>query len=194
MRGKVFGRVRCYRAVGITPAYAGKRTSSRPTVVQLRDHPRVCGEKNCGSKLAFRTIGSPPRVRGKAEAFKALLVAAGITPACAGKSRSVQGPAGSCGDHPRVCGEKSLKGVTLTAPAGSPPRVRGKVVDRFSYAVAFGITPAYAGKSCWCFCWSAGCWDHPRVCGEKFWFTFVVNYSQGSPPRVRGKGRFHSSG
>ena len=46
VRGKVFGRVRCYRAVGITPAYAGKRTSSRPTVVQLRDHPRVCGEKH----------------------------------------------------------------------------------------------------------------------------------------------------
>ena len=116
-----------------------------------------------------------------------------ITPACAGKSRSVQGPAGSCGDHPRVCGEKSLKGVTLTAPAGSPPRVRGKVVDRFSYAVAFGITPAYAGKSCWCFCWSAGCWDHPRVCGEKCGTASNTSWVRGSPPRMRGKASWPTS-
>ena len=50
-------------------------------------------------------------------------------------------------DHPRVCGEKSLNGVTLTAPGGSPPRMRGKAIMKRWHAVAVGITPAYAGKS-----------------------------------------------
>ena len=31
--------------VGITPAYAGKRLSSLVILMNLRDHPRVCGEK-----------------------------------------------------------------------------------------------------------------------------------------------------
>ena len=58
----------------------------------------------------------------------------------------------------------------------------------------FFVSPAYAGKRAAANFHLGTTRDHPRVCGEKFWFTFVVNYSQGSPPRVRGKGRFHSSG
>ena len=70
-------------------------------------------------------------------------------------------------DHPRVCGEKSLKGVTLTAPVGSPPRVRGKELADCKCGRTGGITPACAGKSDLWRITAAGCWDHPRVCGEK---------------------------
>ena len=35
----------------ITPAYAGKRRSSRPKRRLTRDHPRVCGEKNESAPL-----------------------------------------------------------------------------------------------------------------------------------------------
>ena len=45
MRGKAalaFFRVLCYR---ITPAYAGKRRTTRTSGARYRDHPRVCGEK-----------------------------------------------------------------------------------------------------------------------------------------------------
>ena len=45
VRGKVFGRVRCYRAVGITPAYAGKSALRAGCHPSRWDHPRVCGEK-----------------------------------------------------------------------------------------------------------------------------------------------------
>ena len=31
--------------IGITPAYAGKRSASRGHVEAVRDHPRLCGEK-----------------------------------------------------------------------------------------------------------------------------------------------------
>ena len=45
MRGKV--EIHCCRVfdVGITPAYAGKSSSSIRVVQSSRDHPRVCGEK-----------------------------------------------------------------------------------------------------------------------------------------------------
>ena len=70
--------------------------------------------------------GSPPHARGKDTYATDLQTAGGITPACAGKSRT-----GSthdrCGrDHPRVRGEKlELKGTTC-GESGSPPRARGK--------------------------------------------------------------------
>ena len=45
MRGKVVGSEELPGVVGITPAYAGKREVSTSTLLHLRDHPRVCGEK-----------------------------------------------------------------------------------------------------------------------------------------------------
>ena len=30
-------------------------------------------------------------------------------------------------------------------------------------------------------------WDHPRVCGEKFFEVGEIPHWVGSPPRVRGK-------
>ena len=65
----------------------------------------------CGEKLhlifATRKIpGSPPRVRGKAGVFAMKERDIRITPACAGKSVTVQEQACPIWDHPRVCGEK----------------------------------------------------------------------------------------
>ena len=96
----------------------------------------------------------------------------GITPAYAGKSLAGRCPA--------------------PAGLGSPPRMRGKVHVRPTRSLQRGITPAYAGKR---LCrmqarWSAG--DHPRVCGEKGIQGTVGSFSQGSPPRMRGKGASHA--
>ena len=45
MRGKVHS-VTLYRDhVGITPAYAGKSERKAKAIAELRDHPRLCGEK-----------------------------------------------------------------------------------------------------------------------------------------------------
>ena len=65
VRGKVPGICEDLERVGITPACAGKRTAGQSLLCGQWDHPRMCGEKNCGSKLALRTMGSPPHVRGK---------------------------------------------------------------------------------------------------------------------------------
>ena len=75
-------------------------------------------------------------------------------------------------------------------PLRSPPRVWGKVRLMGSALPVTGITPACAGKS------NAGLQmpvvarDHPRVCGEKSAFTITGTCDPGSPPRMRGKGRF----
>ena len=45
MRGKVTLRLRKFVPDGITPAYAGKSDGGLQLDRDLRDHPRVCGEK-----------------------------------------------------------------------------------------------------------------------------------------------------
>ena len=70
----------------------------------------------------------------------------GITPACAGKSASHGCGSRGWRDHPRVCGEKCYNGVVKIFSRGSPPRMRGKVLQWCREDFFSGITPAYAGK------------------------------------------------
>ena len=47
VRGKVTPHHRVANDRGITPACAGKRRTTRTSGARYRDHPRVCGEKEC---------------------------------------------------------------------------------------------------------------------------------------------------
>ena len=86
MRGKDFATLTYDDEAGITPAYAGKRFLLFLVAFLIRDHPRVCGEKN-QLRLAFQVQkGSPPRMRGKAQTASLEGFQPGITPAYAGKS------------------------------------------------------------------------------------------------------------
>ena len=172
---------------GITPACAGKSLLSEAWNCKARDHPRVCGEKTEQDVLHYIKKGSPPRVRGKASEFEPAGVGDGITPACAGKSRTGGRPVFTDGDHPRVCGEKFSALHMVLVVAGSPPRVRGKDCFHRHLNRDTRITPACAGKSVplyWIVCVP---WDHPRVCGEKESIQGTYIWLIGSPPRVRGK-------
>ena len=138
VRGK--GQAACEIVVelGITPAYAGKRSYG-------------CGTEQCGRDHPLTII----RVHH------------GITPAYAGKSAG-SGHGGLCfWDHPRVCGEKTEYRALVTAHQGSPPRMRGKVFIGQVCIAPKGITPACAGKSLRPDNNPSTSWDHPRVCGEK---------------------------
>ena len=173
---------------GITPACAGKRLTEIANELNLRDHPRVCGEKEM---LAFRAQawwGSPPRVRGKAQLFGFGFYYCGITPACAGKSLVRFKNGQITRDHPRVCGEKWLNFSRCSFIMGSPPRVRGKGFCSSALTSFFGITPACAGKRVSPLSRNRGHGDHPRVCGEKLAMLDEIYHAMGSPPRVRGKG------
>ena len=86
MRGKAFLREVRRCAVGITPAYAGKRGPQRHRTYKNRDHPRVCGEKLYCFEGLRALRGSPPRMRGKVCLLSLLGIHTRITPAYAGKS------------------------------------------------------------------------------------------------------------
>ena len=126
MRGKVSAFRSASVAVGITPAYAGKRCAAISTMKPAWDHPRVCGEKFIGHMQHRGELGSPPRMRGKACIYYCACLPPRITPAYAGKRRASQMSLRAERDHPRVCGEKgSLVRLSLCG-WGSPPRMRGK--------------------------------------------------------------------
>ena len=86
-------------------------------------------------------------MRGKGDSVVFLFVLRRITPAYAGKSRSVV--------------------LMSTCTKGSPPRMRGKVKKPSLGSHPKRITPAYAGKRLPRSAFSAAVKDHPRVCGEK---------------------------
>ena len=86
-------------------------------------------------------------MRGKERIRKCLNAPVGITPAYAGKRKQPVGTKKKYGDHPRVCGEKLTTFDSGKLIPGSPPRMRGKVVQTVRKEEARGITPAYAGKS-----------------------------------------------
>ena len=88
MRGKAFAPSGILTMTRIPPAYAGKRVLAAGHTPVVRDHPRLCGEKNV----------EPKRTDQK---FR-------ITPAYAGKRCGVLSKKAMTKDHPRLCGEKSV--------------------------------------------------------------------------------------
>ena len=153
----------------------------------MKAHPRGCGEKKLPTPQDGSRMGSPPRVRGKADFNFSVVCHGGITPAGAGKSSTNAVPSQYTRDHPRGCGEKAALCTVVRMSIGSPPRVRGKDPQIGVEAKAERITPAGAGKS---FDVKFNCKphrDHPRGCGEKAAHAGRHNDQNGSPPRVRGK-------
>ena len=69
----------------ITPACAGKSYTRTCYAYNVRDHPRVCGEKCQPGPRSPGWAGSPPRVRGKGHTAGMWAQGSRITPACAGK-------------------------------------------------------------------------------------------------------------
>ena len=85
MRGKEFYQPYEKAAVGITPAYAGKRCYNQIPCPHSRDHPRLCGEKYTIREHLSSVLGSPPPMRGKVSFTLAADIRRRITPAYAGK-------------------------------------------------------------------------------------------------------------
>ena len=85
-------------------------------------------------------------MRGKVSKHKSRAKAMGITPAYAGKRKYKKHTNDHAKDHPRLCGEKSLRSAGRTSQAGSPPPMRGKDEMNLGGADNGRITPAYAGK------------------------------------------------
>ena len=147
MRGKVLDDPKQAAPPRITPAYAGKSPAPCSQAVDLRDHPRICGEKLFHPQIRLRYGGSPPHMRGKVGSTSPMIIPVRITPAYAGKRAYLCWCWCNGWDHPRICGEKVLKQPLEKLVLGSPPHMRGKVNGTRTPNQAVRITPAYAGKS-----------------------------------------------
>ena len=171
----------------IIPAGAGKSPPSRSRRSGCRDHPRGCGEKSSIFRSSYSTLGSSPRVRGKARLAEAGVPEDGIIPAGAGKRYTYRKVSKNGPDHPRGCGEKRRARVAVCGCGGSSPRVRGKENTQMDGGVEDGIIPAGAGKSRRRHRRPTRHRDHPRGCGEKAAGFGDGGGGGGSSPRVRGK-------
>ena len=126
-------------------------------------------------------------MRGKGfHSFTSCLISR-ITPAYAGKSIIHPKQPLVKWDHPRLCGEKSCACGCPTLFSGSPPPMRGKVVEGVKNLPYNGITPAYAGKRPVLPDSKNDIEDHPRLCGEKLLEQDIYDTNTGSPPPMRGK-------
>ena len=88
---------------------------------------------------------------------------------------------------PHRRGEKRKSLLALGFQAGSPLRVRGKILSYPGRNSAPRITPASAGKRQARSCGSREPRDHPRGYREKIRPQSISSRNTGSPPRVRGK-------
>ena len=129
MRGKVTWQRCAVPYNRITPAHAGKRLFAIICEKASKDHPRTCGEK--AMQIFDRSVlrGSPPHMRGKATVTVEIDSKSRITPAHAGKSLHLSNRFRHLPDHPRTCGEKKVGDLITGYPAGSPPHMRGKVIN-----------------------------------------------------------------
>ena len=108
----------------------GKAPAHTAVAVAPRDHPRLCGEKENGKTRRKNLRGSPPPMRGKGLYRFNDVIPDRITPAYAGKSAGNIDLASASEDHPRLCGEKTLKYSKPSLFAGSPPPMRGKATGK----------------------------------------------------------------
>ena len=147
MRGKQCLQCAAGYVIRITPADAGKTFGTRNCGRSAQDHPRGCGENDSTALKAEADAGSPPRMRGKPYRMRAYRECTRITPADAGKTCRKQQPNRPGQDHPRGCGENTLRYNRKNTLAGSPPRMRGKLSLYAASGAVARITPADAGKT-----------------------------------------------
>ena len=98
--------------VRITPACAGKTHYGQFIFNETRDHPRMRGEDKRLKHVPMSGRGSPPHARGRRARIFSVPEVTWITPACAGKTPSLPGPAGEA--------------------VGSPPHARGRRCHAYS--------------------------------------------------------------
>ena len=83
--------------------------------------------------------------------------------------------------------EKAADTCVYYSITGSPPHGRGKESSLQASLPTGRITPAWAGKSLFCFTAAVPIQDHPRMGGEKWITSSPAPMPRGSPPHGRGK-------
>ena len=176
----------------IIPAWAGNAVDGGETHVLSTDHPRVGGERARSRQWTWTQSGSSPRGRGTRVLAHRRGRRVRIIPAWAGNASLAAGRLSGPPDHPRVGGERTVRGVSWTVPPGSSPRGRGTLFTGTRHYPTRRIIPAWAGNA------RSRCGgirrqpDHPRVGGERLNGQTIRARIDGSSPRGRGTLRPHA--
>src|SRR5699024_3479690 len=107
----------------------------------------MCGKDQSLEVIVSIWVGSPPHVRERLCLHSLSVLYSGITPACAGKTKSISDHVSARKDHPRMCGKDIEKEKINGIDLGSPPHVRERLIKSLNLPEATGITPACAGKT-----------------------------------------------
>ena len=86
MRGKRLATTSALTSGRIIPAHAGQTSRYHLSPHLGTDHPRACGANNVKSRQLARGFGSSPRMRGKLDRFRRVIVVFRIIPAHAGQT------------------------------------------------------------------------------------------------------------
>ena len=135
------------RSRGLTPACAGKTSTTRRTPRTSRAHPCMRGEDCEWLSSHLHILGSPPHARGRRRYVIVERNNLGLTPACAGKTDCPATISRRQGAHPRMRGEDLIRKRKLPPVKGSPPHARGRHVIEDEEEFWERLTPACAGKT-----------------------------------------------
>ena len=105
VRGKPAPHSHFIRDSRLIPARAGKTVREMKTQMNVRAHPRACGENATSGRFFQRQPGSSPRVRGKPGINAKIQDSERLIPARAGKTREAAALIAGPPAHPRACGE-----------------------------------------------------------------------------------------
>ena len=126
-RGRLADKQLISNRSGLTPAFAGKTACTPPCSPRQWAHPRIRGEDN--------RARAPRMSAGR------------LTPAFAGKTCCMSWDLTSLWAHPRIRGEDRVTDSASSKIEGSPPHSRGRHSSGMDEWHAYGLTPAFAGKT-----------------------------------------------
>ena len=186
-RGKLPPSPHAERSARLIPAHAGKTTSSLSLITFTPAHPRSRGENWPGLEPTQRSPGSSPLTRGKRPLVIPALVASGLIPAHAGKTRVCVVLRGVPPAHPRSRGENQQAAIEEQKAKGSSPLTRGKRQPGAPQRAIQGLIPAHAGKTPRPRARRPPPPAHPRSRGENNRERQTRSNWAGSSPLTRGK-------
>ena len=155
------------RLVGSPPHARGRPFDRHRQIHPVLDHPRMRGEDAGRRTWVYIDEGSPPHARGRPSQGVVSPPVEGITPACAGKTRTGKQLWWENPDHPRMRGEDATTPTAKHWQSGSPPHARGRQRRCHRHQRP---DP-----------------DHPRMRGEDLPATGPGTVYDGSPPHARGR-------
>ncbi len=149
------------------PAHAGNASRASRAARITSVHPRACGERQNDPGETAAGIGSSPRMRGTRLQPGGDIILDRFIPAHAGNAGAAPPGAPTVAVHPRACGERCRRHLTVRRFFGSSPRMRGTRHDFWPAENSIRFIPAHAGNAIGLAIQSKHPAVHPRACGER---------------------------